>query len=138
MKLTTRPLTPDLWPAFEDLFGENGAVGGCWRMYWRIGRAYRKKPREENKTAFREIVERGPPPGLLAFDGDIAVGWCQLTPRDALLWLDHAWRLKRVDDTPVWSLSCFYVRKGYRRKGVTETLIGAALSAARRSQRARS
>ena len=38
---------------------------------------------------------------------------------------------KRVDDVPVWSLSCFYVRKGYRRKGVTETLIGAALSAAR-------
>ena len=38
---------------------------------------------------------------------------------------------KRVDDAPVWSLSCFYVRKGYRRKGVTETLIGAALSAAR-------
>ena len=67
MKLTTRPLTPDLWPAFDDLFGENGAVGGCWCMYWRIDRAYRQKPPEENKTAFREIVERGPPPGLLAF-----------------------------------------------------------------------
>ena len=89
MKLATRPLTPDLWPAFEDLFGENGAVGGCWCMYWRIGRAYRKNPREENKTAFREIVERGPPPGLLAFDGDIAVGRCQLTPRDVLPWQDH-------------------------------------------------
>ena len=133
MKLTTRPLTPDLWPAFEDLFGENGAVGGCWCMYWRIGRAYRKKPREENKTAFWEIVERGPPPGLLAFDGDTAVGWCQLTPRDVLPWLDRAWRLKRVDDAAVWSLSCFYVRKGYRRKGVTEALIGAALNAARRA-----
>jgi len=35
VKLTTGPLTPDLWPAFEDLFGENGAVGGCWCMYWR-------------------------------------------------------------------------------------------------------
>ena len=43
MKLATRPLTPDLWPAFEDLFGENGAVGG-WCMYWRIGRVYRQKP----------------------------------------------------------------------------------------------
>jgi len=106
MRLTTQPLTPALWPAFEDLFGENGAVGGCWCMYWRIGRAYRKKPREENKAAFREIVERGPP-GLLAFDRDIAVGWCQLTPRDALPWLDRTWRLKRVDDAPVWSLSCF-------------------------------
>jgi hypothetical protein len=53
-------------------------------MYSRIGRAYRKKPREENKAAFREIAERGPPPGLLPFDGDIAVDWCQLSPRDAL------------------------------------------------------
>src|SRR6516162_3511243 len=69
MKLTIRPLTPDLWPALEDLFGESGAVGGCWCMYWRIGSAYRKKPREVNKMTFREIVERGAPPGLLAFDG---------------------------------------------------------------------
>ena len=51
-----------------------------------------------------------------------------------LPWLDRAWRLKRVDDAPVWSLSCFYVHKGYRRKGVTEALIGAALSAARRAK----
>jgi hypothetical protein len=35
--LTDRLLTPDLWPALEDLFGESGAVGGCWCMYWRIG-----------------------------------------------------------------------------------------------------
>ena len=62
------------------------------------------------------------------------MGWCQLTPRDVLPWLDRAWRLKRVDDAPVWSLSCFYVHKGYRRKGVTETLIGAVLDAARRAK----
>ena len=74
MKLAIRPLTPDLWPALEDLFGVNGAVGGCWCMYWRIGRAIRKNPGTENKAAFREIVEQGPPPGLLAFDGEVAVG----------------------------------------------------------------
>jgi hypothetical protein len=112
MKLAACPLTPDLWPALEDLFGENGACNGCWCMYGRIGSAYRKRPREQNKAAFREIVERGPPPGLLAFNGDVAVGWCQLTPRDAVPWLDRTWRLRRVDDVPVWSLSCFYARKG--------------------------
>jgi GNAT superfamily N-acetyltransferase len=79
-------------------------------------------------------VKRGPPPGLLAFDGDVAVGWCQLTPRDAVPWLDHAWRLKPVDAVPVWSLSCFYVRRGYRRQGVTSALIGAALKVARRTR----
>jgi GNAT superfamily N-acetyltransferase len=100
-------------------------------MYWRIGSAYRKVPRDKNKAAFREIVKRGPPPGLVAFDGDIAVGWCQLTPRDALPWLDRARRLKRVDQLPVWSLSCFYVRIGYRRQGVTSALVSAALRVAK-------
>ncbi|RPJ19317.1 MAG: GNAT family N-acetyltransferase, partial [Planctomycetaceae bacterium] len=103
-------------------------------MYWRIGSAYRKRPREQNKAAFREVVKRGPPPGLLAFDGDVAVGWCQLTPREAVPWLDRVWRLQRVDDVPVWSLSCLYVRKGYRKQGVTSALIAAALKAARRAK----
>lgn len=134
MKLTVRPLTPDLWPALEDLFGKHGACNGCWCMYWRIGAAYRRQPGEKNKAAFREMVEHGPPPGLLAFDGDVPVGWCQLTPRDAVPWLDRTWRLARVDTAPVWSISCFYVRKGYRRRGVTSALIAAALGAARRAK----
>ncbi len=138
MTLTIRPLTPELWPALEDLFGKNGACGGCWCMYWRIGSTYLKRPRAHNKAAFREVVKRGPPPGLLAFDGDVAVGWCQLTPRHALPWLDRAWRVKRVDGVPVWSLSCFYVRIGYRRRGVTSALIAAALKAAKRAQLPRS
>ena len=103
-------------------------------MYWRVGSAYRTRPREQNREAFREIVRRGPPPGLLAFHGDVAVGWCQLTPRDALPWLDRTWRLARVDARPVWSLSCLYVRKGYRKQGVTSALIAAALKAARRAK----
>jgi GNAT superfamily N-acetyltransferase len=131
MELTIRPLTPALWPALEDLFGEHGAVGGCWCMYCRIGKNYRRRAGEENKEAFQEIVERGPPPGLLAFDGELPVGWCQLTPRDAVPWLDRTWRLRRVDDVPVWSLSCFYVRKGYRRQGIMTELIAAALKAAK-------
>ena len=84
MKLTVRPLTPDLWPALEDLFGKNGACNGCWRMYWRLGPAYFERPREDNRSALRKIVTQGPPPGLLAFAGEKAVGWCQLTPRDDL------------------------------------------------------
>jgi len=67
MKLKIRPLTPNLWPVLEDLFGENGACNGCWCMHWRIGNAYRKRPREMNKAAFHEVVKSGPPPGLLAF-----------------------------------------------------------------------
>jgi GNAT superfamily N-acetyltransferase len=133
MNLSVRPLTPDQWPALVDLFGKGGPCSRCWCMYWRIGDAYCKRPPVANREALREVVKRGPPPGLLAFDGELAVGWCQLTPRDALPWLDRAWRLKRVDDVPVWSLSCLYVRKGYRKRGVTSALIVAALEVAKQA-----
>ncbi|HZZ87802.1 MAG TPA: GNAT family N-acetyltransferase [Caulobacteraceae bacterium] len=125
-----RPVTPELWPALEDLFGKKGACNGCWCMFWRIGAAYNKRPRDENKADFRRIVEAGPPPGLLAFEGGLAVGWCQITPRAHLPWMDHGRVLRRVDDAPVWSISCFYVRSGYRRKGVTAALIDAAVEIA--------
>ena len=131
MKFKIEALTPQLWPAFEDLFGKQGACNGCWCMNWRIGREYQRRAREDNKADFKDIVKKGPPPGLLAFDGDLAVGWCQLTPRSALPWLNRQWRLKPLDDLPVWCISCFYVRKGYRRKGVTSALIRGALKAAK-------
>jgi GNAT superfamily N-acetyltransferase len=129
--LAVRPLTPEAWPALEDLFGRGGASNGCWCMYWVLGPAYRK--RSENKADLRALSERGSPPGLLAFDGDLAVGWCRLTPRADQPWLEHARFLAPVDDVPVWSLSCFYVRRGYRRRGVAEALIAAALQAAKRA-----
>jgi GNAT superfamily N-acetyltransferase len=134
MELVVRELTPDRWPALEDLFSAGGPVSRCWCMYWRIGAGYRQRSPAVNRDAFRQVVGDGPPPGLLAFDEDegLAVGWCQLTPRASVPALDRAWRLRRVDDAPVWSISCFYIRKGYRRRGVMTALITAALAMARR------
>jgi GNAT superfamily N-acetyltransferase len=102
-------------------------------MYWRVGPEYRKRPREKNKNALREIVKQGPPPALLAFDGERAVGWCQLTPRQDLGWLNRKRTLDAGDDSPVWSISCFYVRRGYRRKGVMSAMIQEALKVAKRA-----
>ncbi|MBI1353360.1 MAG: GNAT family N-acetyltransferase [Acidobacteria bacterium] len=102
-------------------------------MYWRVGAAYRRRRPEDNRAAFREIVEQGPAPGLLAFRGDVAVGWCQLTPRSALPWMERARDLRSTDEAPVWCISCFQVRKGYRRGGVTEALIREAVAVARRA-----
>ncbi len=102
-------------------------------MYPRIGAAYRARAPRENKADFHDVVRRGPPPGLLAFAGDLPVGWCAVTPRDAVPALDRVWRLRRVDDLPVWCVSCLYVRKGYRRRGITAALVEAAVAEARRA-----
>jgi len=128
MLLDIRPLTPELWPQMEELFGRKGACNGCWCMYWRIGAAYHQRPREANRLALKAIVEAGPPPGLLAFDGELAVGWCQVTPRADLPWMDGRPDLRRVDEAPVWSISCFYVRNRHRRRGITKALIDAAVA----------
>jgi GNAT superfamily N-acetyltransferase len=130
--LTIRALTPELWPTLEDLFGPNGANSGCWCMWWRIGSgSIRVANTNENRAAFYRVVAKGPPPGLLAFDGDLPVGWCQVTPRENLPRLERSGALARVDDVPVWSVSCFYIRRGYRKQGVMTALIGAAIKHAK-------
>ena len=134
MDLTVRPLTPELWPSLERLFGRAGASNGCWCMYWRIGPAYRRRPREENKAALRAITDDGQPPGLLAFDRELTVGWCRLTPRSDLPYLDRTWPAERTGEPSVWSLSCFYVRRDYRGQGVMDALIAAALARAGRAR----
>jgi GNAT superfamily N-acetyltransferase len=130
MDLTIRPLTAERWPALEDLFGKAGASNGCWCMYWRIGPRYRDRPQADNKHDLRQLAESAQPPGLLAFDGDIPVGWCELAPRADLGWLARARYLKPVDVLPVWSIPCFYVRRTHRGRGVMDGLIEAALLAA--------
>jgi GNAT superfamily N-acetyltransferase len=130
MDYTVHPLTSEHWPALEDLFGRAGASNGCWCMYWRLGPRYHQRPREENKHDLERLAGSGQPPGLLAFDGDQAVGWCELAPRADLAWLARNRILTAGDDLPVWSLPCFFVRRTYRGRGVMGALIEAAVPAA--------
>ncbi|HXS66941.1 MAG TPA: GNAT family N-acetyltransferase [Streptosporangiaceae bacterium] len=130
MDLEIKPLDAELWPALEDLFGRSGASNGCWCMYWRIGPKYHDRPRERNKNELRALADGPQPPGLLAFDGPQAVGWCEVAPRTDLEWLAHARHLQPVDDLPVWSVPCFYTRRTHRGQGVVDALIPAAIDLA--------
>lgn len=130
-EFTVRPLTAENWPALEALFGKAGASNGCWCAYWRLGPRYRDRPREDNKRDLRLLAGSGQSPGLLAFGTDgAAAGWCSLAPRGDLGWLAHARYLAPVDDLPVWSVSCFYVRRADRGQGVTDVLLEAAAAVA--------
>jgi GNAT superfamily N-acetyltransferase len=125
------PLTPDLWPVLEELLDQGGPAGRCWCMAYRIGPSYRRRPADQNRADLRTVVDAGPPPGLLAFRDDVAVGWCQVTPRDDVPALDRQWRVRAVDDVPVWAITCFYVRVGHRRDGVMAALLQGAVDLAR-------
>jgi len=127
-KLAFRPLTPDRWKDVVALFGPKGACAGCWCMWWRLGAAdFRRLRGEGNKRAFRRVALGDLPPGVLAYSGDAAVGWCAIAPREAYTRLTRSRIFQPIDAEPVWSVSCFFVAKPYRRRGATVALLRAAL-----------
>jgi GNAT superfamily N-acetyltransferase len=75
----------------------------------------------------KSIVDSGIPTGLLAYLHGEIVGWIAVEPRESYPRLAHSRFLKPVDDQPVWSITCFFVAKGFRRKGITVELLRAAV-----------
>jgi GNAT superfamily N-acetyltransferase len=125
--LAIHPLTPDRWDDFERLFGKNGACAGCWCQWPRMGQSeWLAKKGDGTKRMMRAIVKKGLPPGLLAYANDAAVGWCGVAPRESYARLARSRIFAPVDDKPVWSVSCFFVRRDWRRRGVTVALLDGA------------
>ena len=124
-----KPLTPDSWNDFEELFGARGACGGCWCMWWRLKRSvYDREKGEGNKAMMKQITKSGETVGLIAYLNDQPVAWCSVAPRETFPVLNRSRVLKRVDDKPVWSIVCLFVAKPFRRKGITVELLKAAIS----------
>ncbi|MGH2371842.1 MAG: GNAT family N-acetyltransferase, partial [Chloroflexota bacterium] len=101
------PLTPDRWDDLTTLFGRQGAVAGCWCMWWRLRASeFSRGKRADRRQAFRERVQRGDPPGLLAYAGGRPVGWVSVAPREEFPRLVYSRDMYRpLDDHPgIWSI----------------------------------
>ncbi len=128
------PVTPKRWQDLEQLFGRSGACGGCWCMWWRITASeYSREAGKGNRKAMKKLVDSGEVPGILAYADGRPVAWCSVAPRERFGRLERSPVLKRVDETPVWSVVCFYVSKEHRRKGMMVAMLKAALEHARRN-----
>jgi GNAT superfamily N-acetyltransferase len=98
-------------------------------MWWRRTRsAFDQQKGEQNKHAFHALVQAGDVPGLLAYANEQPIGWCAIAPRTAYLRLEHSRVLKRIDDAPVWSITCLFVARPFRRQGVSVGLLRAAMA----------
>jgi GNAT superfamily N-acetyltransferase len=103
-------------------------------MYWRLGRAaFDAGKGEQNRRAFKSLVKRGAVPGVLAYISDKPVGWCAVEPRRAYPTLERSRTLRPVDDRAVWSVTCFFVSRTWRRRGLSVQLLEAAAKHARAS-----
>ena len=128
ISLSVKPIKRDLWSDLEELFGPNGACGGCWCMFWKLrGKAYEESKGMENRQMHKTMVTAGTITGLLAYwHGEVA-GWVAVEPRASYDKLAHSRALKPVDAQDVWSITCFFVAKKFRHKGIAVELIKAAV-----------
>lgn len=96
-------------------------------MWWRqTAKEFAAAKGDRNREAFRSLVLSGAQPGILAYAKDVPVGWCAVAPRGEYPRLARSRTLKPIDEKPVWSITCFYVARDARRRGVLRGLIQAA------------
>jgi GNAT superfamily N-acetyltransferase len=131
------PAAPDRWPDIEELFSQTTP---CWCQYWRVsageyGRISKGELHDRvlavRRDALRAQLERSTPPGVLAYVGGQIAGWCGFGPRPEMERLVRSRTIPAVDDRPVWSIVCFLVRAGFRRRGVAHALLRGVIECAR-------
>lgn len=97
-------------------------------MFWRLPRKnFDAGKGAGNKRAFRKIVNSGEKPGVIAYVGQEPIAWCAIARREDYIALERSRILKPVDEQPVWSISCLFVKKPYRRRGISVQLLRAAV-----------
>jgi GNAT superfamily N-acetyltransferase len=132
-ELTFEPLTKKNWNKFVSLFGERGACGNCWCMYFRLKKDefVAGKQNDGNKEGMKELVWEEKPTGVLGFYDGQPVGWCAFAPREDYLKLANSRVHKPIDDQPVWSITCFFIDKAFRRMGVSVAMLKGIIDYAR-------
>lgn len=127
------------------LLGRRGPASRCFCQRYKLGRgeSFGGFPAEERASRLQDQASCGDPDapatsGLVAYAGDVAVGWCAVEPRTAYPGLVRVftvpWKDRdedRADDT-VWAVTCLFVRAGHRRQGISRALARAAIEHARR------
>jgi GNAT superfamily N-acetyltransferase len=125
---------PAVVPATPDRFDDVLAVinPACTCQYWRMTSGeYSRSSQEERHAALSAQLEESPAPGLLAYMDGQAAGWVGFGPRERMGRLVRSRTIQKVDDVPVWAITCFTVRVGYRRQGIARALLAGVIAYAR-------
>ncbi|MDE2897640.1 MAG: GNAT family N-acetyltransferase [Chloroflexota bacterium] len=132
--LTFRAVEPSSWPDFERLFSSHGAPHYCWCLPYRATREEaRQRNRATSKAGMARRICQGEPVGLLAYDGEDPIAWCSIAPRPTFPRLRTSSVTGAADpnDPSIWSLTCFYVPRRIRGRGLAQRLLRAAIDHAR-------
>lgn len=133
MPIEIHPATVDRFDDVATLLGPGQEdAPACWCLYFRLTSSeFREVRGAARPQRVRELCSRDDAPGMIAYLDGEPVGWCGLGPRTEMGRLERSRTIPKVDDLPVWSIVCFVVRPGYRRRGIAGALLEAAVEYAR-------
>ncbi len=133
MALTVAPAGEALFDDVQTIFGTRGQAARCQCQAYRMGWYDQKSDNVQGRRELlRDQVSEGH--GVLAYLDGEPVGWCSLAPRRDYTYLRQTtWkgRHEDKDDASIWAATCFVIRAGFRRQGVSRALVGGTIDVAR-------
>jgi GNAT superfamily N-acetyltransferase len=129
VSLTSKPLSPDTWPAFARLVEKhNGIFGGCWCISFHLEPGEGKRGAAAYRAMKEARVREGRAHAALVFDGPDAVGWCQFGPTAELPNIrskkTYEEELRKLPD---WRITCFFIDRERRGEGIATLALREAL-----------
>ena len=130
--LDIRPVTAENWDDFAGLFEARGGPHHCWCSVHRLPGSHRMS-NPQKKRGVHRLVKNAIPIGVLAYDGEVPVGWCSIAPRESYAKLERSRTMARATaaEIPTWTVLCFFVPRPQRGGGITHALVRGAISYAR-------
>jgi len=128
-KFTVRPLNEDTWPAFAKLVEENGGIwGGCWCIAYHLDPTGPKGQMKPYRDTKHRLMQEGHAHAAMVFEGENALGWCQFgAPHELPNVRNRRNYEKDLDRLPDWRITCFFVGKAHRHRGIANAALAGAL-----------
>lgn len=147
-EVVVRPVTADDWDDVVAVFSTRGDPARCWCQFFRLrGAQWRQARTASNRAALQREVsacavgavgtaaEQALSPGVLAWVGGEPAGWCAIGPRPGYPRLTASPKVRAAggyrDDPSCWAVTCFVVRTGFRRRGLSAALLDGAVAMVR-------
>jgi hypothetical protein len=126
---TVEALVPTTWDAFAQLAERhNGVFGGCWCTWFHTLHSEKTFDAGDNRALKQRLVSEGRAHAALVFAGDEAVAWCEYGTPDELPNIYHRKEYEaELDRLPDYRITCLFVDRRYRRRGLTEIALRGAL-----------
>ena len=131
--IRVEPATAVPWSDVEQTMtgGGDGASCSCqWFMIPR--REFDACSRDDKRTLLRhELKDADTSPALIAYVDDSPAAWVRVGPRPSQPALTRSRIVKAsdepIDDTDVWAVTCFVIRREHRGLGLAKALTAAAV-----------